>query len=67
MIPLIISNGEMNYIMKIVKILKELGLAIKDVSEKIKDEAKEQNDRFLGMLLSTLAASLLGKMPASKE
>ena len=67
MIPLIISNGEMNYIMKIVKNLEELGLVIKDVSEKIKDEAKEQNDRFLGMLLSTLAASLLGKMPASKE
>ena len=34
MIPLIISNGEMNYIMKIVKILEELGLVIKDVSQK---------------------------------
>ena len=40
---LIISNEEMNYIMKIVKCLEESGLLIKGVSETIKNEAKEQD------------------------
>ena len=40
---LIISNEEMNYIMKIVKCLEESGLLIKGVSEAIKNEAKEQD------------------------
>ena len=39
----IISNEEMNYIMKIVKCLEESGLLIKGVSETIKNEAKEQD------------------------
>ena len=38
---LIISNEEMNDIMKIVKSLDEFGLLIKGVSETIKKEAKE--------------------------
>ena len=50
---LIISNEEMNDIMKIVKSLEESGLLIKDVSKTIKNEAKEQN---VGMLLGTLGA-----------
>ena len=50
---LIISNEEMNDIMKIVKSLEESGLLIKDVSKTIKNEAKEQN---VGMLLGTLDA-----------
>ena len=37
---LIISNGEMNNIMKIVKSLEESGLLIKEVSETTKNEAK---------------------------
>ena len=39
-ITIIISNEEMNDIMKIIKSLEESGLLIKDVSEKIKNEAK---------------------------
>ena len=39
---LIISNEEMEDIMKIVKSLEEPGLLIKGVSEIIKNEAKEQ-------------------------
>ena len=39
----IISNEEMNYIMKIVKCLEESGLLIKGLSKTIKNEAKEQN------------------------
>ena len=48
---LITSNEEMNYFMKIVKSLEESGLLIKDVSETIKNEAKEQKGEFLSMLL----------------
>ena len=38
---LIISNEEMNDIMKIVKFLEESGLIIKDIRETVKNEAKE--------------------------
>ena len=63
---LIISNEEMNDIMKIVKFLEESGLSIKGVSETIQNEAKGQKDGFLGMLLGTLGASLLGNLLTGK-
>ena len=56
----IISNEEMNDIIKILKSLEEAGLLIKSVSKIIKYEAKEQKGGFLSMLLDTLGASLLG-------
>ena len=62
----IISNEKMNNIMKIVKVLWESGLLIKDVIETIKNEAKEQKGGFLGILLGTLGASLLGDLLAGK-
>ena len=43
---LIISNEEMNNIMKIVKSLEESGLLIKDVTETIKNRAKDQKRRI---------------------
>ena len=46
MTTLIISNEEMNDIMKIVKSLEESGLSIKGVSETIKNEEKEQKGGF---------------------
>ena len=49
MTTLIISNEEMNDIMKIIKSLEESGLLIKSVSETIKNETKEQKGGFLGM------------------
>ena len=58
----IISNEEMNDIMKLVKSLEESDLLIKGVGETIKNEAKEQKGGFLGMLLGTLRASLLGNL-----
>ena len=57
---LIISNDEMNDILKIVKSLENSGLLLKGVSEAIQHEAKEQRGGFLSMLLGTLGASLLG-------
>ena len=66
MTTLIISNEEMNDIIKIVKSLEESGLLIKGVSETIKNKAKEKKGGFLSMLLSTLSASLLGNLLTSK-
>ena len=63
---LIISNEEVTDIMKKIKSLEESGLLIKGVSETIKNEAKEQNGKFLSMLLGTLHASLFGNLLASK-
>ena len=57
---LIISNDEMDDILKIVKSLKDSGVLLKGVSEAIQHEAKEQRGGFLSMLLGTLGASLLG-------
>ena len=59
---LIISNEEMEDIMKIVKSLEDSGILIKCVSEKIKNEAKEQKGGFLRMLLGTLSANILGNL-----
>ena len=57
---LIISNDEMDDILKIVKSLENSGALLKGVSDTIQHEAKEQRRRFLDMLLGTLGASLLG-------
>ena len=57
---LIISNDEMDDILKIVKSLENSGVLLKEVSETIQHEAKEQRGGFLSMLLGTLGASLLG-------
>ena len=43
---LIISNEEINGIMKIVKLLEESGLLIKGVTEAIKNKAKEKRKRL---------------------
>ena len=57
---LITSNDEMDDILKIVKYLEDSGVLLKGVSETVQHEAKEQRGGFLGMLLGTLGASLLG-------
>ena len=44
---LIISNEEMNDIIKILKSLEESDLLIKGVSKTIKNEEKEQQEGFL--------------------
>ena len=64
---LIISDEEMNDIIKIIKSLEESGLLIKRVGETIQNEAKEQRGGFLGMLLGTLGASLLGNQQVKSK
>ena len=56
---LIISNDEMEYIMKIVESLEGFGLLLKGASETIRNESKEQKRGFLSMFWGTLGASLL--------
>ena len=62
----VISNEEMNDIMKIVKALEDSNILLKGVSETIKNETKEQKGGFLSMLLGTLGASLLGNLLTGK-
>ena len=57
---LIISNDEMDDILKIIKSLEDSGVLLKGVSETIQHEAKEQRGGFLSMLLGILGAFLLG-------
>ena len=67
MITLIISNEEMNDIVKIVKFLEDAIETIKTiVSETIENEVKEQKGGFLSMLLDILGASLLGNLLTGK-
>ena len=63
---LLVSNEEMNDIMKIIKFLEESGLLIKVASKTIKNKAKKQGG-FLRMLLGTLGASLSGNLLADKD
>ena len=65
-LTVMISNEEMNDFMKKVKYLEESGLLIKGISQTIKNGAKEQKGGFLGMLLGTLDASLLGNLLTGK-
>ena len=52
---LIISNDEIEDIIKIVKSLEDSGLSLKGVTETVKNEVKEQKGGFLSMLLDTLS------------
>ena len=63
---LIISNKEMNDLIKIVQVLEDSNKLLKGVTKTIKNETKEHKVGFLGMLLGTLRASLLGNMLAGK-
>ena len=50
---LIISNEEMNDIMKIVQALQDSNIFLKIVTKTIKNETKEQKRGLLSMLLGT--------------
>ena len=59
---LIVSNDEIEGIIKIVKSLEDSGLILDGVTEALQNEVKEQKERFLSMLLGTLGAILLGNL-----
>ena len=62
---IIISNDEIEDIIKIVKSREDSGLLLKGVSETVENDAKEQKGGFLSMLLGTPGASLLGNILTS--
>ena len=63
---LIISNKDIEELLKIVKCLEDSGLLLKGVTELVQNEVKEPKGGFLGMLLGTLGASLLGNLLTGK-
>ena len=63
---LIISNEEMNGIIKIVQAPEDSNILLKGLTESVKNETKEQKGGFLSMLLGTLGASLLGNLLTGK-
>ena len=52
--------------MKIIQALVESNILLKGFTKTIENETKEQKGRYLGMLLGTLGASLLGNMLTGK-
>ena len=56
----------MNDITKIVHALQDSNILLKGATGTITNKTKEQKGGFLGMLLGTLGASLLGNMLAGK-
>ena len=64
---MIISDKELEDIMKIDNSLEESCLLIKGVNETIKNDVKVQKGGFLGILLGTLGTSLLGNMLEGKR
>ena len=63
---LIISNKDMDDLIKIVKSLEDSGLLLKGITESVPNEIKEQKGGFLSMLLGTVGASLLGNLLTGK-
>ena len=56
----------MNDVIEIVQVLEDSNILLKGVTKTVKKKIKEQKSWFLGMLLGTLWASLLGNMLAGK-
>ena len=63
---MIISNDEINDIIKIVKSLEGSGSLLKGVTETVQNEVKKHKGGFLSILLGTLGASLLGNLITAK-
>ena len=63
---LIISNKDMNDIMKTIQVLENSNILLKEVTKTIKNEIKKQKGGFLSMLLGTLGAGLLGNLLTGK-
>ena len=59
---LIISNDDMQDLLKIVKSLEDGGILFNGITETVKNEVKEQKGGFLSMFLGALGASLLGDL-----
>ena len=63
---LIISNKEINEIIKMVQVLDDSNILLKGVTETIKNENKEQRGGLLGTLVGTLGSILLESLLPGK-
>ena len=63
---LIISNEEMNDVIKTIQVLEDPNISLKGVTETVKNETKKQKGGFLSMLLGILGASLLENLLTGK-
>ena len=63
---LVMPKDEIHDIIKIIKSLEDSGLLLKEVTETVQNEVKEQKGGFLSALLGTLGASLLGDLLIGK-
>ena len=63
---LIISNKDMDDLIKVIKSLEDSGFLLKGVTKSVQNEVKEQKGGFLRMLFGTLGASLLGNLLTGK-
>ena len=63
---LIISNDEIENVIKIIKSLEDSVLLLEGVTKTVQNEVKQQKGGFLSMLLGTLGGSLLGKFLTGK-
>ena len=61
-----ISNEEMNDIIKNFQALEDSNILLKGVTKTIKNETTEQKVRFLSMQLGTLGANLLRNLLAGR-
>ena len=64
---LIISNEEINNILKISKTINDSNIWLTGVTTTIRNEIKEQKGIFISILLGTLGASLLGNLLSRKR
>ena len=62
MTTFIISNDDIDDLIKVVTALEEHDILLKGTSKTIKNETKKQEGGILSMLLGTLGASLLGNL-----
>ena len=66
-VKLIIEQEDMNDIIKIIEALENSGILLKEVTNTIENETKEQRGGILSTLLGTLVASLLGNLLTGKR
>ena len=59
---LVISNDDMQDLLKILKSLEDSSILLDGITETVKNQVKEQKGGFLSMLLDPLGASLLGDL-----
>ena len=66
-IILVIFNEDTDDITGVIKSKENSGMLIDVVSETVKQEIKGQEEKFVGMLLGTLGASMFGNMLTGKR